>query len=52
MLHPWGRRSILTLFDLSYRVFEPFFQLRGHLYFPFPKGNSPLDFIVQTAGVR
>ncbi|KAF7369419.1 hypothetical protein MVEN_00271100 [Mycena venus] len=36
---------ILRLFDVSYRIFEPFFQFREHLQFPFPAGDSPLDFI-------
>ncbi|KAF7369414.1 NACHT domain-containing protein [Mycena venus] len=39
-LHP-----ILRLFDLSYRIFEPFLQLQEHLDFPFTEGDSPLDFI-------
>jgi hypothetical protein len=37
---------ILRLFDLSYRVFEPFFALHECLELPFPVGDSPLDFIV------
>lgn len=29
----------------TYRVLEPFFQLRGHLKFPFPDKDSPIDFL-------
>ncbi|KAJ7348134.1 hypothetical protein DFH08DRAFT_157608 [Mycena albidolilacea] len=36
---------ILRLFDLSYRVFEPFFAFHKRLELPFPAGDSPLDFI-------
>jgi hypothetical protein len=36
---------ILRLFDLSYRVFEPFFAFHESLELPFPAADSPLDFI-------
>ncbi|KAJ7281266.1 hypothetical protein C8J57DRAFT_1558722 [Mycena rebaudengoi] len=44
---------ILRLFDLSYRIFEPFFPFRKQLDFPLPEGDSPADFIVDPyrAGV-
>ncbi|KAJ7799391.1 hypothetical protein B0H14DRAFT_2617056 [Mycena olivaceomarginata] len=45
ILPPEEPHSILRLFDVSYRIFEPFFQFREHLDFPFPAGDSPLDFI-------
>ncbi|KAF7369413.1 AAA-16 domain-containing protein [Mycena venus] len=43
-MEPW-LFLLLELFDLSYRILEPFFQFREHLDFPFPEGDSPLDFI-------
>jgi hypothetical protein len=35
----------LQLFNLSYRIFEPFYQFQEHLDYQVPKGDSPLDFI-------
>ncbi|KAF7369418.1 putative nwd2 protein [Mycena venus] len=37
--------QILRLFDLTFKIFEPFFLLREHLDFPISGGDSPLDFI-------
>ncbi|KAJ7772319.1 hypothetical protein B0H16DRAFT_1513057 [Mycena metata] len=36
---------LLRLYDLTYSVFEPFISFRQRLERPFPKGDSPLDFV-------
>jgi hypothetical protein len=46
MLGSFELGSILGLFDLSYRVFKPFFAFHESLELPFPAADSPLDFIV------
>ncbi|KAJ7478136.1 hypothetical protein FB451DRAFT_181978 [Mycena latifolia] len=35
----------MWVLQCNYRVFRPFLQLRGLLEFPFPDGDSPLDFL-------
>ncbi|KAJ7501137.1 hypothetical protein B0H11DRAFT_1993769 [Mycena galericulata] len=36
---------LLELFGLTYQVLQPFLQFREFLDFPFPKGDSPLNFL-------
>jgi hypothetical protein len=47
------RADMLRLCGLTYRIFQPFLQFRGLLCFPFPEGDSPLDFLAdpRRAGV-
>lgn len=42
----------LELSDLSYKVFGPFLSFRGILEFPFPEGDSPVDFLVDPRRAR
>ncbi|KAJ7744728.1 hypothetical protein DFH07DRAFT_21458 [Mycena maculata] len=44
---------ILELYGMTYRIFEPFARFQQFLQFPFPEGDSPLDFLMDPirAGV-
>ncbi|KAJ7722069.1 hypothetical protein DFH07DRAFT_1007248 [Mycena maculata] len=44
---------ILRLYWMTYRIFEPFARFQRFLQFPFPEGDSPLDFLMDPvrAGV-
>ncbi|KAJ7478103.1 hypothetical protein FB451DRAFT_181713 [Mycena latifolia] len=35
----------MDLLQCNYRIFHPFLRLRGRLEFPFPAGDSPLNFL-------
>lgn len=37
--------SILNLYGLTYRVFQPFLQFRELIESPFPRGDSPIYFL-------
>lgn len=45
ILLPRDVSSVLRLFRLTYRVFAPFLAFRDRLEFPFPEGDSPIDFV-------
>ncbi|KAJ7494850.1 hypothetical protein B0H11DRAFT_2276979 [Mycena galericulata] len=42
---PQHIQTILRLFGLTYRAFSPFLALRGRVEFPFPEGDTPVDFV-------
>ncbi|KAJ7729846.1 hypothetical protein DFH07DRAFT_781815 [Mycena maculata] len=46
-------KRILDLYGMTYRIFQPFARFRQFIQFPFPEGDSPLDFLADPgrAGV-
>lgn len=49
ILLPQQMQYVLRLFRLTYLVFFPFLRLRGRVEFPFPEGDSPVDFVDDEA---
>ncbi|KAJ7450118.1 hypothetical protein FB451DRAFT_723346 [Mycena latifolia] len=45
IINPGYLANIMEFLQCNYRVFQPFLRLRGLLEFPFPAGDSPLDFL-------
>ncbi|KAJ7478130.1 hypothetical protein FB451DRAFT_181933 [Mycena latifolia] len=37
--------QVMELLQCNHRIFQPFLRLRGLLEFPFPAGDTPLDFL-------
>ncbi|KAJ7772334.1 hypothetical protein B0H16DRAFT_1513130 [Mycena metata] len=44
-LGPGNLLELLRLYNLTYNIFKPFISVHERLELPFPKGDSPLDFV-------